>query len=76
MENKEREWINDTINKLESTADHISGANAGFEQTNREQASNAEAANGRNKKVWQTNVRAWWRNKRSRKGKAQTGDQE
>ena len=76
MEKKEREWINETINELESTADRLSGANAGFEQTNGEQEGHAGGLHGTDKKSWQTNVRAWWRAKRSRKGKAQTGDQE
>ena len=76
MENKEREWINDTINQLESTADRISGANAGLEQTAGEQEGHAEAADGRNKKVRKAYVLSWWRNKRSRKRDAQTGDQE
>ena len=75
MEKKEREWINDTVNELRATADRLSGADRGTGQTNGQQTRNAEDLHGSDKKSWQTNVRAWWRAKRSRKRKAQTGDQ-
>ena len=76
MEKKEREWINETINELESTADRLSGADAGFGETNGQQTRDAENTHEANERGCKAHVRAWWRAKRSRKGKAQTGDQE